>query len=420
MGIGFIIFCIGTIGLSVTAELINELRLFKDIADAGYIRDSRKIEKLKKQINPDLTKVTLASLLLPIYNILIVIKNINNYNMVRPQIINILRTSGLLEEMSVEERKQYAKNPTGFHALIIEIEKEIEREKPTYYKVVVIEYADEFGLNKITYDIGRNLSSLTVIDVSGPLEKDWQGNKRKSVENKLEQFLLKGIKRKVSLENFIDSLNNKKSKKPIELLTSGHIYDAYDYFKEEQRNVQEKQGLKPDIINLNQKLDEALFNILNDGNGRKDVKENITYFTDKSVWDVSIRKTSGTLKEVMYSRQFKLIFPLIRGTIAKVIEDIENKPNLLNDKTGCNFLYHIDDVGKCVVEITVKYNALATKKRQTELASKQKEIEYRKHLATLKRKEYTYELRYEESCQDAKIKSQPKLVRKLKIKKHDF
>ena len=50
MGTGFIIFAIGTIVLSITAELANELRLFKDIADAGYIRDSRKIKKLKKQI----------------------------------------------------------------------------------------------------------------------------------------------------------------------------------------------------------------------------------------------------------------------------------------------------------------------------------------------------------------------------------
>ena len=100
MGTGFIIFAIGTIVLSITAELTNELRLFKDIADAGYIRDSKKLDKLKKEINPIGTKITFASLLLPIYNIFVVVKNINNYNIVRPQILSILKTSGLLEEMS--------------------------------------------------------------------------------------------------------------------------------------------------------------------------------------------------------------------------------------------------------------------------------------------------------------------------------
>ena len=42
MGTGFIIFAIGTIVLSITAELTNELRLFKDIADAGYIKKRKK------------------------------------------------------------------------------------------------------------------------------------------------------------------------------------------------------------------------------------------------------------------------------------------------------------------------------------------------------------------------------------------
>ena len=413
MGTGFIIFAMGTIVLSITAELANELRLFKDIADAGYIRDSKKLDELKKEINPNGTKITFASLLLPIYNIFVVVKNINNYNIVRPQILSILKTSGLLEEMSEEERKEYAKNPIGFHAFVMEAAREIEQAEPAYNKVVVIEYADEFGLNKITYDIGRNLNNLTVVDVSGPLENTWQGDKREDIENKLKQFLLKGIKRKGTLEKYINSLNNKNGKKPIELLTSGRIYDAYDYFREKARKEQEMQGLKSDVIYLNQQLDEMLFNILNDVDDKKAVRKSITYSTDKAVWDVSIRKVSGTLKSVMYNRQFKLIFPLIRGTIAKVIANIEKKLEVLDDKTECNFVYDFDDASKCSVEVIIKYNALETKKMQDEIKRKKK-AEYQKHLATIEREKYTYGLYYEETCEDGKTKFQPKLVRKRK------
>lgn len=411
MGTGFIIFAIGTIVLSITAELTNELRLFKDIADAGYIRDSKKLDELKKEINPNGTKITFASLLLPIYNIFVVVKNINNYNIVRPQILSILKTSGLLEEMSEEERKEYAKNPIGFHAFVMEVAREIEQAEPAYNKVVIIEYIDEFGLNKITYDIGRNLNNLTVVDVSGPLENTWQSDKREDIENKLKQFLLKGIKRKGTLEKYINSLNNKNGKKPIELLTSGRIYDAYDYFREKVRKEAEKQGLKSDVIYLNQQLDEMLFNILNDVDDKKAIRKSITYSTDKAVWDVSIRKVSGTLKSVMYNRQFKLIFPLIRGTIAKVIANIEKKLEVLDDKTECNFVYDFDDASKCSVEVIIKYNALETKKMQDEIKRKKK-AEYQKHLATIEREKYTYGLYYEETCEDGKTISQPKLVRK--------
>ena len=415
MGTGFIIFAMGTIVLSFAAELTNELRLFKDIADAGYIRDSKKLDELKKQINPNGTKITFASLLLPIYNIFVVVKNINNYNIVRPQILSILKTSGLLEEMTEEERREYAKNPTGFHAFVMEVAREIEQEEPIYNKVVVIEYADEFGRNKITYDIGRNLNNLTVVDVLGPLENTWQSDKRKEIENKLKQSLLKGIKRKGTLEKYINSLNNKNGKKPIELLTSGRIYDAYDYFRENTRKEQEKQGLKENIIALNQQLDEMLFNVLNDVDDKKAIRKSITYSTDKAVWDVSIRKVSGTLKRVMYNRQFKLIFPLIRGTIAKVIANTEKKLEVLDDKTECSFVYDFDDASKCSVEVIIRYNALETKKMQDEIKRKRR-AEYQKHLATIEREKYTYGLYYEETCKDGKTNFQPKLVRKPKVR----
>ena len=59
----------------------------------------------------------------------------------------------------------------------------------------------------------------------------------------------------------------------------------------------------------------------------------------------------------------------------------------------------------------IKYNALETKKMQDEIKRKKK-AEYQKHLATIEREKYTYGLYYEETCENGKTKSQPKLVRK--------
>ena len=158
-----------------------------------------------------------------------------------------------------------------------------------------------------------------------------------------------------------------------------------------------------------------LFNVLNDVDDKKAIRKSITYSTDKAVWDVSIRKVSGTLKSVMYNRQFKLIFPLIRGTIAKVIANIEKKLEVLDDKTECNFVYDFDDASKCSVEVIIRYNALETKKMQDEIKRKRK-AEYQKHLATIEKEKYSYGLCYEETCEDGKTKFQPKLVRKPKVR----
>ena len=69
MNMNYFIFWIGTIIGSFGAELVNELRMFKDIADAGYKVDLKKMADFQNKLMPDANKVNLLSMLIPVYTL---------------------------------------------------------------------------------------------------------------------------------------------------------------------------------------------------------------------------------------------------------------------------------------------------------------------------------------------------------------
>lgn len=109
---------------SICMEIANELRMFKDVADAGYKIDIKRLSDLSKQLNPNAPKATLLSTLIPIFNIIQVFQRTIQYNNLRPTILDQLNAIDVLEEMLEIEKEEYSKNPTGLNALIIPIKTE--------------------------------------------------------------------------------------------------------------------------------------------------------------------------------------------------------------------------------------------------------------------------------------------------------
>ena len=80
--------------------------MFKDVADAGYKIDTKRISDLNKQLNPDAPKATLLSLLIPIFNIIQVFQRTVQYNNARSMILDQLNAMDALKEMSEIEKLQ--------------------------------------------------------------------------------------------------------------------------------------------------------------------------------------------------------------------------------------------------------------------------------------------------------------------------
>lgn len=163
---GLLILWIGTSFASFGMEIANELRMFKDAADAGYKVDVKRLSELEKQLNPNATKVTLLSMLIPIFNVMKVFQRTIQYNNIRPMILDQLSVIDALEEMSEIEKTEYLKNPTGLNALIVPLKSETRLSKAASIK---INEGNEHS--EIYYEMGESLDDITILKVSGPASR---------------------------------------------------------------------------------------------------------------------------------------------------------------------------------------------------------------------------------------------------------
>lgn len=162
----FIIFWLGTSIASFCAEIVNELRLYKDLADAGYKVDFKKMSGLQKRINPDAAKITFLSMLIPIWNIYLVSKNIISYNNNKSTILNQLNVMDCLKKMLDFEKQEYLKNPTGLNAYMISLKTEI-----ILAKAMSIEITIEGKKNEIVFIIDKLTKEITILNVKGEATK---------------------------------------------------------------------------------------------------------------------------------------------------------------------------------------------------------------------------------------------------------
>lgn len=110
---------------SFIMEILNDLKLLKDIADVGYKVDLKQILEIRNQIHPELSKITPLSMLMPIINIVQGFQKMVFYDK-KYLLDNIDRLDGI-EKMTEEEKTNYLKNPIGIQAFLISFKLEMER-----------------------------------------------------------------------------------------------------------------------------------------------------------------------------------------------------------------------------------------------------------------------------------------------------
>ncbi len=164
---GMLLFWIGSVVASYSMEFVNELRMVKDAADAGYKIDFKKLDDAQKSLLPiNVKKLSTLSMFLPIVNFLTVIKNVFSYNEARPVILDQFRVMGCLEEMSDIEMKEYSKKPTGFNAMLVSYKAKAKLDKA--YKLHI---KDGFICGDIYYEIVGNFEDVNIVSVTGSLTR---------------------------------------------------------------------------------------------------------------------------------------------------------------------------------------------------------------------------------------------------------
>ncbi len=157
----FLFFGIGTIIVSFIIEIINELILFKDVADSGYKLD------IESMSNISTSKNALLIFLIPIVNIMTVFQRIIQYNNnVRPFLLDQLNVLGCIEEMTLLEKEEYNKNPTGLNAIIISLKLNKE-----VIPVHSLTFKDNESSSEILFRLDESTEEIKVIHANGFIEK---------------------------------------------------------------------------------------------------------------------------------------------------------------------------------------------------------------------------------------------------------
>lgn len=171
----FLMLWLGTCVVSFIGEVKNELRMFKDAADAGYKIDIDKLKQFGENLSPDLMRLQSLALFIPIFNIMQVLKNVNHYNNIRPMVLEQLNVIDALVEMEAFEKEEYLKKPTGFNACLVTVKTMIR-----IARAATLTFKEEDGEeNKIVFEIDKKTKKVNFLSIEGPIA---QLNKEQQLE----------------------------------------------------------------------------------------------------------------------------------------------------------------------------------------------------------------------------------------------
>lgn len=218
---------LGTVVASFFMEIGNELRMYKDVADAGYkINNSKLLEMLGKgrESKPSLSTLFLLT---PVINIMFVMKNTLDYNDRRDDLLTQLHVIGALDEMSDYEKSEYAKRPTGLNALLVPFKTMIKLRNANF-----IEIKDENDISsKIFFEFDKKSGDINVLEVSGPASKLSYDEQKESVLN----AYLDAVE---SAFEFIKNLDDKDVKYTYD---SESAEDVFTHNDEESLNTKDEE-----------------------------------------------------------------------------------------------------------------------------------------------------------------------------------
>lgn len=199
----FLVIWLEMVIASFGMEMASELKLFKDVADAGYKIDTKRLAELQEQLYPGETNAILLSMLIPIFNVMKVFERMMQYNNARPIILSQLNVLDALEEMSEVEKMEYLKNPTGLNALIVPLKLEKRLEKATSIKI-----NDDNEHGEIYYEKGKSLDDITILKVSGSVSRLTAEEQKKKIIEAQRNASQEEIKKYSDAETLTDSNSN--------------------------------------------------------------------------------------------------------------------------------------------------------------------------------------------------------------------
>lgn len=244
---------ITTVIASFGMDFANGLRMFKDVADAGYKIDTKRLNELSKQLNPNAPNTTLLSLLVPIVNIWQVFKKTIQYNEVRPMVLDQLNIMDCIEEMSELEKEEYEKKPTGLNAFLIPLKTEIRLSKAQSIKI-----KNGNDTNEIIYEMGKTIDDIVILKVNGPAARLSIEEQKQMIVDAWKNIFQTGVEKYGNIGNLLSELSNSKninlSSDTDSTIKDNTTHSTHNLSASEK--IQELEKLKNEILEGEKEEDE--------------------------------------------------------------------------------------------------------------------------------------------------------------------
>ena len=153
--------CLQTIITSYVMNAYIELKQVQDLANAGYKINYQKLKYYNSQ-SPE--EFFLSPLLIPGYNIILIMMLAMNYNEQFNFFVEDLKELDLLEEMNEIELKEYQKNPTLINANLLRY-----KMKKRLKKANLLTISLKGELSDVYFEYTNNHQDIVILQVNGSL-----------------------------------------------------------------------------------------------------------------------------------------------------------------------------------------------------------------------------------------------------------
>lgn len=248
----FLILWLITIVTAFGMQIANTIRLFKNVVDAGYKFDITKYNDIIKNINPDVSNLTLLKTLIPFANILFSFQEAIMLNENSFSLLSQFEVMGCLEKLSLIEKEKYDLNPTGFNAFLLHLD--VDRDLSDNFSISFKE-GNEEGIIYFNFDSNDDVYIVKTFGCASKLSMD---DKIKKIEDLIIDMLTmllyvseNKVEAKVSESNgkntYSYSYNNESSRDfKINFSCSDDIKKVYRYVKKRHPNFIEEHSNKDD------------------------------------------------------------------------------------------------------------------------------------------------------------------------------
>lgn len=193
-----------TIFASIGLNIVKDLVILKNIADAGYIIDSKKTNEFNDKVREINRFNSLNFMMYLGVNVMVTLMEMLRYTKYRDQLLMQLEMCDCLRKMPESLKKEYDENPSLLKAFKIVLK------NASNDQILKIPAKDSEEVNEFRYQFDDTTNDIDILEVTGPAASLSYSEQRKMIIDAWKEIGRQVSYQYGSLENFGEALDDNR------------------------------------------------------------------------------------------------------------------------------------------------------------------------------------------------------------------